>query len=88
MHIIFMFSGVHDHSNSHCFMKIMNGQLKETLYAWPHNPNVEEPLAVTDTNIYKNNEVTYICGKVFGLCPPGYVHEIYSKQIWFLFFAN
>jgi hypothetical protein len=42
----------------------MEGQLKETLYAWPHDPNVEEPLTVTNTNVYKNNEVTYICGKV------------------------
>ena len=58
-----MFSGVHDHSDSHCFMKVMEGQLKETLYEWPHDKNVEEPLAVADTNIYKTNEVAYICGK-------------------------
>ena len=57
-------SGVHDHSDSHCFMKMMEGQLKETLYAWPRDPSVNEPLNVTDTNIYKQNEVTYICGKV------------------------
>ena len=44
-------------------MKMMEGQLKETLYAWPQDPSVEEPLTVTNTNIYKNNEVTYICGK-------------------------
>ena len=59
-----IFSGVHDHSGSHCFMKIMEGQLKETLFAWPHDPSVEEQLTETATNIYKNNEVTYICGKI------------------------
>jgi hypothetical protein len=42
----------------------MEGQLKETLFAWPHDPSVEEQLTETATNIYKNNEVTYICGKI------------------------
>ncbi|KAF9585861.1 Cysteine dioxygenase [Lunasporangiospora selenospora] len=28
-------SAIHDHSNSHCIMKILDGELKETLYDWP-----------------------------------------------------
>lgn len=62
-HKIKCYSGVHDHSESHCFMKMLEGQLKETLFAWPLDPNLEQPLNVTDTNIYKKDEVAYICGK-------------------------
>ncbi|GJJ78650.1 cysteine dioxygenase [Entomortierella parvispora] len=28
-------SAIHDHSGSHCLMKVLDGQLKETLYNWP-----------------------------------------------------
>ncbi|KAG0317050.1 Cysteine dioxygenase [Dissophora globulifera] len=28
-------SAIHDHSGSHCLMKVLDGELKETLYHWP-----------------------------------------------------
>lgn len=28
-------SAIHDHSGSHCIMKMLDGELKETLYEWP-----------------------------------------------------
>ncbi|XP_038258718.1 cysteine dioxygenase type 1 [Dermochelys coriacea] len=28
-------SSIHDHTDSHCFMKILQGNLKETLFEWP-----------------------------------------------------
>jgi len=28
-------SGIHDHSNSHCWLKVMDGTLCEKLYDWP-----------------------------------------------------
>ncbi|KAG0267428.1 Cysteine dioxygenase [Mortierella polycephala] len=28
-------SAIHDHAGSHCLMKILDGELKETLYHWP-----------------------------------------------------
>ena len=28
-------SGIHDHSNSHCWLKVMDGTLSEKLYDWP-----------------------------------------------------
>ncbi|KAI8605379.1 cysteine dioxygenase [Dissophora ornata] len=28
-------SAIHDHSGAHCIMKILDGELKETLYDWP-----------------------------------------------------
>ncbi|XP_046857591.1 cysteine dioxygenase type 1-like [Xenia sp. Carnegie-2017] len=57
-------SGIHDHSNSHCFMKIMEGQLKETLYSWPQNNDVEESLNVQECNYFKKDEVAYICDQI------------------------
>lgn len=29
------FSPIHDHSGSHCLMKVIDGQLTETTYTWP-----------------------------------------------------
>lgn len=37
-------SAIHDHSKSHCFMKMLKGELCETRYAWPtqeENNNIE-----------------------------------------------
>lgn len=45
-------------------MKIVQGQLKETVYNWPRDRNVQEPLEVNRTKIHNTNEVTYICGKI------------------------
>ncbi|XP_055025095.1 cysteine dioxygenase type 1 [Misgurnus anguillicaudatus] len=28
-------SSIHDHTDSHCFLKLLQGQLKETLFEWP-----------------------------------------------------
>ncbi|XP_056094288.1 cysteine dioxygenase type 1 [Rhinichthys klamathensis goyatoka] len=28
-------SSIHDHTDAHCFMKLLQGQLKETLFEWP-----------------------------------------------------
>lgn len=30
-----VFSPIHDHSGSHCIMKILDGELQETQYEWP-----------------------------------------------------
>lgn len=34
-------SAIHDHADSHCFMKMLRGQLTEITYAWPDNRNAE-----------------------------------------------
>lgn len=34
-------SAIHDHADSHCFMKMLRGQLTEIRYAWPNNRNAE-----------------------------------------------
>ena len=28
-------SSVHDHSDAHCFVKVLEGRLKETMFDWP-----------------------------------------------------
>jgi cysteine dioxygenase len=30
-----MNSAIHDHTDSHCFVKVLQGELMETRYAWP-----------------------------------------------------
>ncbi|KAF2183222.1 cysteine dioxygenase type I [Zopfia rhizophila CBS 207.26] len=60
-------SPIHDHANAHCIMKILKGQLKETLYSWPTvqlNNDEECPLKVKKETIYHENEVTYMSDKL------------------------
>jgi cysteine dioxygenase len=33
-------SAIHDHSDSHCFMKMLKGQLAEIRYAWPNENKI------------------------------------------------
>ncbi|XP_018570723.1 cysteine dioxygenase type 1 [Anoplophora glabripennis] len=51
-------SAIHDHANSHCFMKMLQGSLEEIRFAWPEKPNGE--LKETERNRLNINEVTYI----------------------------
>lgn len=39
-------SAIHDHADSHCFMKMLKGELTEVRYAWPN-----------DTTVYTDEEV-------------------------------
>ncbi|KAF9101205.1 hypothetical protein BGX29_005897 [Mortierella sp. GBA35] len=34
-------SAIHDHSGSHCLMKVLDGKLQETLYEWPDRVHLE-----------------------------------------------
>ncbi|KAG8034005.1 hypothetical protein G9C98_008486 [Cotesia typhae] len=56
-------SAIHDHSDSHCVMKILQGQLIETLYTWPReNPKYPGKVAVDEleSNVLQTNDVCYI----------------------------
>lgn len=68
-------SSIHDHSDAHCFVKVLDGQLKETMYEWPSTARTqsaddsevdalleEEPLRETVVNYYDKDGVTYING--------------------------
>lgn len=56
-------SSIHNHTNSHCFMKCIQGRLIETRYAWPEdvpNENQEHPMHVICQTELKDGDVAYI----------------------------
>ena len=59
---LFCFSSIHDHADAHCFLKVLDGRLKETQFAWPSKSEPEKPLEPTGSRLYKTNEVNYING--------------------------
>lgn len=56
------FSSIHDHADSHCFLKVLDGRLKETQFPWPSESEPEKPLEPTGSRFYETNEVNYING--------------------------
>jgi cysteine dioxygenase len=52
-------SSIHNHTNSHCFMKCLQGTLIETRYAWP-TINQEEPMHIISRGELKEGQVAYI----------------------------
>jgi len=61
------FSSIHDHANSHCFMKMLQGSLKETQYHWPNNKQRNVPLKEKFSTDYNTDDVAYINGKAMDL---------------------
>ncbi|CAF3327314.1 unnamed protein product [Rotaria socialis] len=54
-------SSIHNHSNSHCFMKCLQGTLIETKFAWPHGENeAEEAMQEIGRSELKDGKVAYI----------------------------
>lgn len=51
-------SAIHDHSNSHCFMKMLSGSLQEVRFSWPEEEN--KPLEETKRTTLLTNDVCYI----------------------------
>jgi cysteine dioxygenase len=63
-------SSIHDHSNSHCFMKCLDGELVETKFEWPkdklgdeENESAEKEMIETGRTVMKKNQVCYINGR-------------------------
>lgn len=54
-------SAIHDHANAHCCMKIIKGQLKESLYDVPDHEGELHPRQET---ILSRNEVGYISDEI------------------------
>ena len=55
---------IHDHANSHCFMRVMDGSLQEVQYAWPDSSQSgNQPITELTTRDLLTDEVTYINGK-------------------------
>lgn len=55
-------SSIHDHADAHCFLKVLDGRLKETQYPWPSESEPEKPLEPTSSRFYETDEVNYING--------------------------
>ncbi|XP_063312996.1 cysteine dioxygenase type 1 [Pelobates fuscus] len=51
-------SSIHDHTDSHCFLKILQGNLKETLYDWPKKKN--GAMVQKSEGVLKLNTCAYI----------------------------
>lgn len=52
-------SSIHDHADSHCFMKVLSGELKETMYEWPVE-GYKGPLCLRKETLYSTDQVAYI----------------------------
>lgn len=56
-------SAIHDHANAHCVMKVLQGELCETRYAWPQaseeNDETKE-LEELERNTLRVNDICYI----------------------------
>ncbi len=63
---VFFCSCVHDHADSHCFMKVLGGGLKETQFHWPDKEenDKKKPLREKGFKSYPTNGVTYINGNI------------------------
>lgn len=56
-------SSIHNHMNSHCFMKCIQGSLLETKYAWPKDQqeeNEDHPMEILTRTELKEGDVAYI----------------------------
>ncbi|CRG84240.1 cysteine dioxygenase [Talaromyces islandicus] len=54
-------SPIHDHANAHCIMKVLAGELAETVYENPDQKSANtKPLVVKSESRHQTNDVTYI----------------------------
>uniref|UniRef100_A0A6I8NYQ5 Cysteine dioxygenase n=1 Tax=Ornithorhynchus anatinus TaxID=9258 RepID=A0A6I8NYQ5_ORNAN len=51
-------SSIHDHTNSHCFLKMLQGSLKETLFEWPDKKSNE--MMKRSERVLRENQCAYI----------------------------
>lgn len=55
-------SPIHDHSDCHCFVKVLDGKLEEVLYDWPKTER--DLMPVRKVLVHDVDEVTYMSGKI------------------------
>ena len=56
-------SSIHAHANSHCFMKILDGAVREERFDWPSDSESEAPMIKTSENKHTKDSCAYIHGK-------------------------
>ncbi|NP_957035.2 cysteine dioxygenase type 1 [Danio rerio] len=52
-------SSIHDHTDSHCFLKLLQGQLKETLFDWPDR-KLQSGMKPRGQSVLQENQCAYI----------------------------
>lgn len=57
-----LYSSIHDHTDSHCFLKMLQGNLKETLFAWPDKKSNE--MIKKSERTLRENQCAYINGNI------------------------
>ncbi|KAL4785987.1 RmlC-like cupin domain-containing protein [Aspergillus varians] len=58
-------SPIHDHANAHCIMKVLAGNLRETVYAAPEKGAEDAaPLRMISETEHSPNDVTYIADDI------------------------
>ncbi|KAJ3407164.1 Cysteine dioxygenase [Chytridiales sp. JEL 0842] len=68
-------SPIHDHSKAHCLLKVLDGELVETMYAWPEDADHPEEtltpcspsyegMQVTQKSLFFRDQVTYMHDKI------------------------
>ncbi|XP_033105783.1 cysteine dioxygenase type 1-like [Anneissia japonica] len=55
-----MGSSIHSHSDSHCFMKILDGSLRESLFQWPSASEKRSQMTCVGSTDYSRDQVAYI----------------------------
>ncbi|KAJ1207996.1 hypothetical protein NDU88_003386 [Pleurodeles waltl] len=56
-------SSIHDHADAHCFMKMLEGNLKETLFEWP-DEKMKGEMSKKSERILKDNQCAYISDSI------------------------
>ena len=55
-------SSIHDHADAHCFVKVLDGTLRESMFAWPQDSEQEAEMTKLAVNDYQKDGVAYING--------------------------
>ncbi|KAF4998691.1 hypothetical protein FGRMN_3017 [Fusarium graminum] len=57
-------SPIHDHANAHCIMKVLAGELTETVYNMPGKGCESQPLTIKSDTTHQADQVTYISDNI------------------------
>ncbi|XP_073845625.1 cysteine dioxygenase type 1 isoform X2 [Musca autumnalis] len=70
-------STIHDHSDSHCFMKMLKGELMETRFTWPENTTAEDHLdSIAEGEEFEYHDALQVLGqRTMGLNDVAYIND-------------
>lgn len=76
-------STIHDHADSHCFMKMLKGDLIETRYSWPETEHQGDDEHLHDNENYENHDALQVLGqRTMGLNDVAYINGKSRKIIF------